>query len=314
MVWLYVLLSVLAFCAIGFLLAALIVYRIAFFVPKKERDDHYHLPPGPQFEAEREKMLALIRAQEKIPFERVFTTGYDGTTLSGRYYHVRDGAPLQIQFHGYRGTSVRDFCGGNKLARENGYNTLVVDQRAHGLSAGHTITFGVKERYDCKRWVEYAITRFGHGTPITLAGVSMGAATVLMASELDLPENVKGIIADSPYTTPKEILLRVCRDNHIPTPLAYPLLYVGARVFGGFDWNAASAVEAVKHTRIPILLIHGEDDRFVPKEMSAEIEHACAGYVRRVTFPEAGHGISYIADPEGYANAAMSFLKFCEEA
>lgn len=311
MIWLYVALSVLGLGVLVFFGGALTAYFIAFYVPKRERENHYHLPPGPQFEEKREEMIGLIRMQEEVPFERVFTMAYDGIRLAARYYHTRDGAPLQIQFHGYRGTSVRDFCGGNRLARENSVNTLVVDQRGHGMSGGHTLTLGVKERYDCVSWIQYAIDRFGKDVSITLAGISMGASTVLMASALDLPENVKGIIADSPYTTPKEILLRVGRDNHIPTWLAYPFFAVGARIFGGFKLNDASALSAVSRTHIPILLIHGEDDRFVPKEMSEEIAAACTSYVKRVTFPNAGHGISYIADPAGYTETALSFLAYC---
>ena len=311
MIWLYVILSVLAFCVLAFFAGALFAYFFVFYVPRREREAHYRIPRGPQFDERREELVGLIRTQETVPFERVFTTAYDGTKLAARYYHVRDGAPLQIQFHGYRGTSVRDFCGGNRLARENGINTLVVDQRGHGLSGGHTLTLGVKERRDCLSWIDYALARFGNNVVITLAGVSMGAATVLMAAGLGLPENVKGIIADSPYTTPKEMLLRVGRDNHIPIWLVYPLVAAAATFFGGFRLTDASALDAVSHTHVPILFIHGEDDRFVPKEMSEELAKACAGHAERVTFPGAAHGISYVADPARYADTVLRFLLFC---
>lgn len=148
---------------------------------------------------------------DELTFESVFITSFDGVKLYARYYHVRDGAPLQIQFHGYRGSALLDFCGGNKLAREIGHNTLVVDQRAHGKSGGNTITFGINERYDCLSCINYAVERSGKETPIFLSGVSMDAATVLMASELNLPDNVIGIIADSPYSSPEEIIRKVCR-------------------------------------------------------------------------------------------------------
>ena len=195
-----------------------------------------------------------------------------------RYYHVRDGAPLQIQFHGYRGAALRDFCGGNKLARESGQNTLVVDQRAHGKSGGNTITFGIRERLDCLSWVKYANQRFSSGTPIFLSGVSMGATTVLMASELKLPANVMGIIADCPYSSPEVIIRKVCReDMHLPPALTMPLIRLGARLFGHFVLNESSAVQAVGNKNIPILLLHGEDDRFVPCDMSREIFDACTG-------------------------------------
>ena len=297
------------------LLSVLIVwysYRTAFYSPEKRKADDYAIPKGAQYEKERQRMLSLIREMDEIPYEAVTISAQDGTKLSARYYHVRDGAPLQIQFHGYRGTAVRDFCGGNKLARESGQNTLVVDQRAHGKSGGTAITFGIRERLDCLCWAEYANQRFGSNTPVFLSGVSMGAATVLMASELELPANVVGIIADCPYSSPEAIIRKVCReDMHLPPALVMPFIRLGVRLFGHFDLREASAVQAVRNTSIPILLLHGEDDRFVPCGMSREIFDACTGEKTRITFPGAGHGLSYIVDTETYSEAVSRFVDQC---
>ena len=300
----------------GFLLLSFLItwfsYRKAFYSPKMRKEDPYALPKGEQYEKERQRMLSLIRQMDDIPYETVSVSARDGTVLFGRYYHVRDGAPLQIQFHGYRGTALRDFCGGNKLARESGQNTLVVDQRAHGKSGGTTITFGIRERLDCLCWAEYANQRFGSDTPVFLSGVSMGAATVLMASELELPTNVVGIIADCPYSSPEAIIRKVCReDMHLPPVLVMPFIRLGARLFGHFDLKETSAVQAVRNTNIPILLLHGEDDRFVPCDMSREIFDACTGEKTRITFPGAGHGLSYIVDTETYSEAVSRFVSQC---
>ena len=224
-------------CAGLLLLSVLIAwysYRTAFYSPKKRKKDDYAIPKGAQYEKERQRMLSLIRQMDEIPYEAVTISAQDGTKLAVRYYHVRDGAPLQIQLHGYRGTALRDFCGGNKLARESGQNTLVVDQRAHGKSGGTTITFGIRERLDCLCWVEYASQRFGSDTLVFLSGVSMGAATVLTASELELPANVVGIIADCPYSSPEAIIRKVCQqDMHLPPVLVMPsVLPVPCRSYG----------------------------------------------------------------------------------
>ena len=286
--------------------------RTAFYSPEKRKEDNYAIPKGEQYEKERQRMLSLIREMDEIPYEAVTISAQDGTKLAARYYHVRDGAPLQIQFHGYRGTALRDFCGGNKLARESGQNTLVVDQRAHGRSGGTTITFGIRERLDCLCWAEYADQRFGSDTPVFLSGVSMGAATVLMASELELPANVVGILADCPYSSPEAIIRKVCReDMRLPPVLVMPFIQLGARLFGHFDLREASAVQAVRNTNIPILLLHGEDDRFVPCNMSREIFDACTGEKTRIPFPGAGHGLSYIVDTETYSEAVSRFVDRC---
>lgn len=302
-----VLFAVLILAAVA-VLASWLAWRAAFYNPIPRREDPYKIPGGQQYQRNAERMLALIREFDQIPYEPVEIRSFDGLRLFGRYYRVRDGAPLQIQFHGYRGTALRDFCGGNKIAREAGINTLVVDQRAHGRSEGHAITMGVKERYDCLAWAEYALKRFGPETPVTLAGVSMGAATVLMASQLELPANVKGVMADCPYSSPKGIVLQVLRRTSPLAVAVYPLLALGTRLFGGFRLTEASPLEAVREARVPLLIIHGEDDHFVPCQMSRELAQAAGGRAALATFPDAGHGLSYIEDQSRYEKLVSDFL------
>ncbi len=306
-----VVLIVLAALAGLILLAAYYAYRTAFYARPGESTDVFSLPDGEQYREHEMEMIALIRELRELESKTVTIESFDGLTLVGHYFHVRDGAPLQIQFHGYRGSGVRDFCGGNKLARELGHNTLVVDQRAHGESEGTTIAFGINERRDCLDWVQYAIDRFGPQTKIVLAGVSMGAATVLMAAGLELPEQVVCVIADSPYTSPKEIICKVAGEMGLPAKLAFPFVRLGAWLFGRFDVTAADTLTAVAKAKVPILLIHGEADHFVPYEMSRLLQHAAGLSATLETFPDAGHGISYIVDPERYRDVTVRFLQHC---
>ena len=298
----------------GLLLLALGVaygaYRFAYYSPHKNQNDPYLAPDGHRYTPEDGPTYGLIREMDELPFEPVTIRSRDGLQLFGRYYAVAEGAPLQIQMHGYRGHALRDFCGGNKLAREAGLNTLVVDQRAHGKSEGHTISFGINERWDCLQWAEYAAQRWP-GVPISLAGISMGAATVLMASDLPLPEEVKGIIADCGYSSPRAIIKHVCWSLPKPFRIFYPFTSLSAELFGHFDPDSGSALGAVSNTRIPILLLHGEADDFVPCEMSREIAAACASKVRLETFPGADHGVSYLSDPERYGRIVKEFLERC---
>jgi len=286
-------------------------YHKAFYHSPRHRKETVELPHDATEHTTRDYMHTLIDTMGKLPYEPVEITAHDGVRLVGRYIHVRDGAPLQIQCHGYRGSAVRDFCGGNKLAREAGHNTLVITHRAHGESGSRTITFGIKERYDCLAWIEYAQARFGTDTPIFLSGVSMGAATVLMASSLPLPPQVKGIIADCPYTSPRAIIARVCDQSGYPTRLAMPFIKLAARLFGHFDLDETDAVTAVRSAKVPILLVHGEADDFVPCDMSREIQAACASECRLCTFPNAGHGLSFIEDEERYRQEVERFVEGC---
>ena len=281
------------------LLISYLVYRKAFYNPPKRRTTHPSLPDTPAYAKVNPTIRKLIEEMEKVPYEQVYITSYDGTKLAARYYHLSDSAPVQIQFHGYRSTAVRDFSGGFQLAQKMGRNTLVVDQRANGKSGGTTITFGIKEKYDCLEWIKYAVDRFGN-IPIMLTGVSMGGATVLMASELDLPENVKCIVSDCPYTSPYEIIAGECKKMGIPPKLGMPFVCLGARIFGNLKLSGEGAEKAVKNTKVPILLVHGEEDDFVPFEMGKRIYEANPEMITFEAFPNAAHGISFIVDTERY--------------
>ena len=285
------------------------VYRIAFYSPRGKRAEIDDPMQGEQYDAVSEHIYRMSHIMENIPCEDVWITSFDGCRLYGRYYHVREGAPLEILFHGYRSCAFRDCSGGHALSRKMGFNALVVDQRAHGKSEGSTITFGVKEHLDCQQWVTYATNRFGRNRPIILSGLSMGAATVLMASGLPLPENVACIIADSPYSSPGEIIEKVCADLHYPVSLCRPFLHLAALIYGQFRLNGCTAKEAVSQAKVPVLLIHGEDDRLVPCSMSHDIAACCASQATVSTFPEAGHGLSYLIDPVRYEKAVCSFLQ-----
>lgn len=295
------------------LLGSWFAYCVAFYSPKKSRASVDDLLTGEQYDAVSGHIFRISHIMEQYTFVPVRITASDGKELFGRYYHLKDGAPVEILFHGYRSHPFRDCSGGHALARKMGYNTLVVDQRAHGKSGGKTITFGVKERLDCQLWAEYAATRFGENTPILLSGLSMGAATVLMAAELDLPKNVVCIMADSPYSSPTAIIEKVCADLHYPVALCRPFLHLGALLFGRFRLDSCDAREAVRHTRIPILLIHGEADHFVPCQMSHEIKSAGSGRIEAAIFPDAGHGLSYITDPKRYERVVFQFLDSIQE-
>ncbi len=282
-------------------------YRKAFYSSPKKRIVAHLVPDSPEYEKTRPTIKRLIEEMEKIPYEQVYITSFDGTKLAARYYHLSDSAPLQIQFHGYRSAAVRDFSGGFQLAQKMGRNILVVDQRAHGKSGGSTICFGIKEKYDCLEWIKYAINRFGD-IPIMLTGISMGAATVLMASELDLPENVKCIVADCPYTSPYEIIARQCKEMGIPPKIGMFFIRLGAWLFGNLKISGGPE-EAVKNTKVPILLVHGEKDNFVPCEMGRRIYEANPKMITFEVFPEAAHGISFIVDTERYEKLYYSLFE-----
>ena len=302
---------ILFICTLALILSWM-CYRKCFYSPKRGRCDPYDPMKGEQYEPVAETLYHIISIMERYPWEDVAIWSGDGIPLRGRSYHLFDGAPLLILCHGYRSNALRDCCGAHMLAQKLGYNALVIHQRAHGESGGKTITFGIREREDVVKWTEYARQRFGAETPIVLFGLSMGAATVLMGCAEGYPDNVRGIIADSPYSSPADIIKKVCKDEGYPQFL-YIFTELGAWIFGRFRLSSCTALMAVRQSKLPILLIHGEDDRMVPCDMSRKLADACPARCSILTIPGAGHGLGYMTDPPAYERAVTEFLRGCIE-
>lgn len=289
----------------GIVGAAYACYRMVFLVPKDSSDPYKGIDE--KFDTYKHNIRELIDDVVKLPYEDVYIVSEDGLRLHGKYYANEPGAPVEILCHGYRGTGYRDFCGGLQHALKRGHNALLIDQRAHGESEGKCLTFGIMERKDCLSWVNYINERCGEDTKIILMGISMGAATVMMATELELPENVVAVIADCGYTSPEKIIRKVMKDIKVPQ-FIYPLVVLGAKIFGRFDLGESSSEKALQNSKVPVLFIHGEADDFVPCDMSKVNHEACGSKKKIVTVPGAGHALSYLVDMDAYAAAVDEFL------
>lgn len=293
----------------AFLLICYICYRIAFYVPpRKPRTEEFDLPPGPVYEPYHEKMKFWVREVRKLPQEHFEITSFDGLRLHATYYEFAPGAPMELMFHGYRGNAERDLPGGVQRCFACGRSAFVVDQRCAGRSEGNTITFGINERKDCLAWVDFAAKHFGPEVKIILTGISMGAATVLMAAGEDLPENVIGILADCGFSSPKAIIQKVIAQMGLPPKLSWPFVKLGARIFGKFDPEETSPLEAMARCRLPVIFFHGEADGYVPCSMSRELYDACPTRKYLLTVPGADHGLSYPMAKETYLSALGDFF------
>ena len=300
----------------GFLLLAFLVSFICFCVvfrtSKGAKSDGYDLPTPEGYEPYRESMRRWIDDLRATPCREISVNTPDGLTLYGAYYEHTPDSPIEIMFHGYRGSRARDFCVGVERAERVGHSAILVDQRAHGKSDGDVITFGIKERYDVLAWVDYVRAEFPN-RPIILTGISMGAATVMMASEFDLPSEVICTLADCGYTSPREIICKVMRDMHLPAGVFYPFVRMGALLFGGFDPDDASPKDALTRAKVPVVFAHGECDSYVPYEMSVQNHQMCAAEKKLILIPRAEHGIAYIVDKDEYVAKLQSFFSPIEE-
>lgn len=307
---LWIILGILAGLALVILPTTYICYRMAFYsAPRKPTcSDAIDFPEGEIYEPFKLSMEKWAKQVRAMPHENVEITSFDGLKLRGKYYEYEPGAPIELMFHGYRGSGERDLNGGVQRCFKLGRSALIVEQRASGVSEGNVITFGVNEQKDCLTWLAFMETRFGSDARIILTGISMGASTVLMAAGRKLPKTVIGVLADCGYSSQKEIIKKVIRQLKLPADMLYPFVKLGARIFGKFNLEEVTPLEAVKRATVPIIFFHGENDDFVPCQMSRELYEACTSRKKLVTVPEAGHGLSYPVQPQAYLSALREFF------
>lgn len=293
---------------IAVLIGAFIVYRMAFGRNDKLIGPPEEFPDTEFYTPYAEIMTKNIKEFVELPCEEVSTTSHDGLKLYAKFYPADENKPVLIFFHGYRSNATRDGSGIHSIGHVKGINILVITQRSHAESEGKSITFGLKESYDCLSWIDYVKERFGKDKKVILWGISMGAATVLTAAARGLPDNVLGIGADCGFSSPREIIRSVIKGMKLPVTPSYWLVKLGARIYGGFDLEETSAYEAMKRINVPVLFIHGAADDFVPCDMTRKNYEACVSDKELVLVENAGHGMSYYVDMDKVKNGVYAFL------
>ena len=234
----------------------------------------------------------------------------DGLTLRAAYIPRENAKGTIICMHGYHSTNDIEFVPEVRFLWNLGYSILLPWQRSHGKSEGRYITYGVKERHDLKRWILYTNRHLAaKNKDIFLCGISMGCATTLMAAGLDLPDNVKGIIADCGFTSPWDIIKHVAKERfHLPP---FPLMYMVdliSEVVAGFGLKEVSIPEIMKRNKIPVLFIHGDADDYVPMWMTIKNYEACAAKKELYIVSGAGHALAFSKDMEEGKRRIKNFI------
>lgn len=245
---------------------------------------------------------------EGMPYINVYIKSFDGLRLYGALLENYSDK-IVICVHGFTGSGKKDFASLAQAYYKNGYNVLLVDNRAHGQSEGKYVGFGVLDRLDLRNWVKYVINRFGSNVQVFLHGISMGAATVLMASSI-MPKNVRGIIADCGFTSVYEIFEYVLkRDYHLPK---FPIIYltnIMSKIRAGYGYKDVNTTAEIARSDIPILFIHGENDEFVPLWMTMKNYSHCKAYKELFIVRESEHAESHYIDKKGYERRILTFIK-----
>lgn len=236
-------------------------------------------------------------------------TSEDGLQLSAIYLPAEDPqGKTAIIAHGYMGNAetMADYA---KIYHDLGYNVLVPDARGHGKSEGDYIGFGWPERKDYLQWINHILDVNGSDETVTLYGISMGAATVMMTSGEELPKNVTSIIEDCGYTS-VNAELGYQLDQLFGLP-AFPLMNITSlvtKIRAGYWFGEADAVKQLAKNTRPIFFIHGDADTFVPYEMVDTLYNATTAPKEKWIVAGAEHAESYKMDPEAYKKQIADFL------
>lgn len=244
-------------------------------------------------------------------FEELTLTSYDGLKLKGYLLQAKQPSNKLVIFtHGYLGNAKQMGLYGQYYYEKLGYNIFMADARGHGESEGDYYGFGWHDRIDLINWSTMLIDKLGADTKVVYHGLSMGAATVLMASGEKLPHHVEAIIADSPYSSVYDLFAyQMKRMFHLP---AFPLLdstSVVAKIKADYTLREASAVKQVEKTNIPILYIHGNADTFVPTKMTHKLYAHTKGPAELLTVDGANHGEAFVIAREQYLKKLNAFLE-----
>ncbi|MFD1899902.1 alpha/beta hydrolase [Enterococcus termitis] len=309
-------------------IAALIVYAANFFINVALfRENQWYHTTGhkmmnpdnfnkgrSQYDITEEKQIQLGKEFWEQSYAQDYWLNMEGERLYSRLFQPHPNSKKWvICVHGYRSYGQRDMAFPAFMFSKQGYNSLIPDLRAHGQSSGNVIGMGWLDRLDLLKWIQEVLT-IEPQAEIILFGGSMGAATVMMTSGESLPAQVKGIVADCGYSSVYNEFGAMLRSAFkLP---AFPILTIAdliARKKVGYSLKEASAVSQLAKNKLPLLLIHGTGDKFVPHQMLYENMEAATGVKESLIIEKAPHLSSFIYEPEHYFDTVFEFLRrYCE--
>ena len=277
--------------------------------PKRGRRELEKVSGEPENRAVMAMAQALGERLASSGCQRIVLKSHDGLRLVGHWRPCPEPKRVIVAMHGWRSNWARDFGMIADFWYRNGCSVLYAEQRGQGESDGEYIGFGMLERRDCLQWSRWAAEQEPE-LPLYLAGVSMGAATVLMAGGMELPPQTRGIMADCGFTSPHAIWRHVARNN---LHLHYDLYATAAgdlcRKKIRMSPEDYSTLDAMAECEVPVLFIHGTEDAFVPISMTYENYKACTAPKRLLVVPGAGHGLSYCTERERYEKTMLEFFR-----
>ncbi|MBQ7962190.1 MAG: alpha/beta fold hydrolase [Clostridia bacterium] len=267
---------------------------------KQRNDDAY-------FKAVTE-MSAELRNRKMY---HISTESHDGLRLHGHLRNADEPKRIILALHGYASTFDRDFALVADRLNDTGCTVLFAEHRAHGKSEGGYTSMGINERYDCIKWLEFINRNISDKLPVYIYGMSMGAATALMAAGKPMSANVHGIIADSPFISPIDAIThfftKKAGDRISVATITERLDRMLMKRFG-FSLYDYSVREALKSVSRPVLLLHGAKDTVNPISMTQEIFDSCNSEKTLTVFSNSKHLRGCFDEKDRYFNALDKFF------
>lgn len=241
--------------------------------------------------------------------EDLYINSFDNLKLHAIFINNNTNKTI-ICVHGYKAKDgLYDFGMSAKFLNSLGYNLLFVDNRAHGLSQGKYIGFGVLDSIDVNSWVDYLVTNMNQET-IILYGMSMGAATVLNTDSSPSDSSpVKAIIADCGFASGyDEVAYQIKKMYHLPSFPLVPISNILLKLLAKYSLKDKEAYKSIKNYKNNLLIIHGSRDHFVPTSDAYKIFDNATCHKKILIVPGASHAKSYLKDTELYEQTIKEFL------
>lgn len=257
------------FWLVGVILLLIAYFSVSFWIYRTIMVD-YNKPPVELVDHTEDFYRDSYKWFQETPWSDVTITGYDSTKLHAYYIPSfnKKSNDLAIIVHGYQSKGT-DMIIIGQMYSKLGFQVLLLDMRGHGKSEGSFTSFGQYEKYDLKRWINHALRTYGSDLNILIHGVSMGAATAMMCTGLDIPNNVKFLVLDSGFTHVSKTFTNTKRSRGLK--LFYLGLDIVVYVKHRFIFEQVRPIKYMRKNTIPFLIIQGDADLAVPLEMAKRL-------------------------------------------